>query len=624
MTSTTEVEAARLEFLATGRCTASDMVVRREVRASWERSLGHGVDPHQLNVRFVGHHSAAPLVDARAEEAFDEFLGAETGAGCSVVLVDPSGVIRVRRDADPALGTLLDALRMVPGYAYGEHEIGTTAASIALHEQADTTLHGGEHFHAELAGLAAAAALVVDRKDGEVAGVVVVLSAAAGRGPLQKVLARAIADRLTKKLASQHHRRARIVLERFREEDQHGEWVLATDGEFVLTNPAARKLDAGDLQVLTDLVLGAMVLHDFTERHLDLPDGGCAQVSVQPINRSGEIVGAMLTGGPATEAAPVVVTEAVRRQGAHIAPLVHRDYAAEFHRAADPDGRHAEARVRANRDLLTPILRAQEDVAASIRQGRNHLLIGEPGVGKRSLLVNAFRQAYPNGRLITIDCGKFNKHPVAALADLSAESIGRFGDRPHLLLLHGLNLLGPVAARRLDEQLRPVMALPAPPLLMGSVDTPAVDATRPYGLLLRQYHQITRVPALRYRIDEIAHIALSILRRLSARRSLRLSLQVIRVFEGYSWPGNISELEDVLKYVVARKPLGEVQPPDLPTLCFQGRAHKMSMLEAAQCDAIIQALYECGGNRYKAAAMLVIARSSLYRKIDAFDISYVA
>ena len=240
MTSTTEVEAARLEFLATGRCTASDMVVRREVRASWERSLGHGVDPHQLNVRFVGHHSAAPLVDARAEEAFDEFLGAETGAGCSVVLVDPSGVIRVRRDADPALGTLLDALRMVPGYAYGEHEIGTTAASIALHEQADTTLHGGEHFHAELAGLAAAAALVVDRKDGEVAGVVVVLSAAAGRGPLQKVLARAIADRLTKKLASQHHRRARIVLERFREEDQHGEWVLATDGEFVLTNPAAR------------------------------------------------------------------------------------------------------------------------------------------------------------------------------------------------------------------------------------------------------------------------------------------------------------------------------------------------------------------------------------------------
>jgi transcriptional regulator of acetoin/glycerol metabolism len=48
------------------------------------------------------------------------------------------------------------------------------------------------------------------------------------------------------------------------------------------------------------------------------------------------------------------------------------------------------------------------------------------------------------------------------------------------------------------------------------------------------------------------------------------------------------------------------------------------MLESAQCDAIIQALYESRGNRYKAAAMLGIARSSLYRKIDAFGISYIA
>jgi transcriptional regulator of acetoin/glycerol metabolism len=159
---------------------------------------------------------------------------------------------------------------------------------------------------------------------------------------------------------------------------------------------------------------------------------------------------------------------------------------------------------------------------------------------------------------------------------------------------------------------------------VGCIDVPAVDATRPYGLLLRHFREVTRVPALRYRIDEIGEIAWAILRRHSARRSLRLSHQVIRVLEGYPWPGNISELEDVLGYVVARKPLGEIQPPDLPTLCFQGRARRMSMLETAQCDAIIQALYESRGNRYKAALMLGIARSSLYRKIDAFGISYIA
>jgi transcriptional regulator with GAF, ATPase, and Fis domain len=35
-----------------------------------------------------------------------------------------------------------------------------------------------------------------------------------------------------------------------------------------------------------------------------------------------------------------------------------------------------------------------------------------------------------------------------------------------------------------------------------------------------------------------------------------------------------------------------------------------TMLESAQCDTIIQALYESRGNRYKAAGMLGIARSS--------------
>ena len=73
--------------------------------------------------------------------------------------------------------------------------------------------------------------------------------------------------------------------------------------------------------------------------------------------------------------------------------------------------------------------------------------------------------------------------------------------------------------------------------------------------------------------------------------------------------------------MLARKPVGEVQPPDLPALCFSGRARRLSMLESAQCDVIIQALYESRGNRYKAAAMLGIARSSLYRKIDAFATS---
>jgi hypothetical protein len=329
-----------------------------------------------------------------------------------------------------------------------------------------------------------------------------------------------------------------------------------------------------------------------------------------------------LSGAPAGAGRELAPPESVRRQGSHVAPLARRDYALDL-RGRGNGREHAEARIRANRELLSPYLRARAEVAASVRQGRNHLLIGEPGVGKRTLLVDRFRKAHPAGHVAVVDGSNFGTEPAGPGAR-QPDLLPHRDARPQLVLLRAMNELGPVGARRLDEALRPLVALPDGPLVVGCVDTPAVDATRPYGLLLRHFHEVTRVPALRYRADEIGDIALAVLRRIGGGRSLRLSLQVVRVLESYAWPGNIAELEDVLRYVVARKPVGEIQPPDLPTLCFTGRTRRLSMLESAQCDAIIQALYESRGNRYKAAAMLGIARSSLYRKIDAFGISYIA
>lgn len=607
-----EVEAARRSFLAGAERPPDPGVVGPAVLASWQRSLRHDVDPDRIGARFLGHHHDVPRVVACADEVLDAFTAAHPDAGCSFVLLDPAGVVRARRDADRALAGLLDALLLVPGYGYGERTVGTTAASIALHDQADTAITGVEHFHSQLTCLAEAAAVVTDPHTGGTAGALVVVCHHADRTALQLPLARMLADRVTERAAGEPHRATRAILDRFAAENAGGgAWVLATDGDYVVTNGPARRLPAGDQRVLSDLLLASLVLADFTTKHVDLPSGHCAEVGVRPVHLDGASVGCVLTGAPAGEGTGGRPPESVRRQGSHVAPTARRDYARDL---VVTRQEHAQARIRANRELLSPYLRARQEVVASVRQGRNHLLIGEPGVGKRTLLVEQFRAAHPSGRVVVVDGERGDVPDLTGVAD----------GRPHLLLLRGMNLLTPVAARRLDEVLRPLVALPVPPLVVGCVDTPAVDATRPYGLLLRHFHEITRVPALRYRADEIGDIALAVLRRLSGRRSLRLSLQVVRVLEGYAWPGNISELEDVLRYVVARKPVGEIQARDLPQLCFQGRSRKMSMLEAAQCDAVIQALYECGGNRYKAAAMLGIARSSLYRKIDAFGISYIA
>ncbi|WP_225924573.1 helix-turn-helix domain-containing protein [Pseudonocardia abyssalis] len=613
-----EVEAARRSFVAGSTRVPGPDLIAPAVAASWERSRGHEVDPDRIAAHFLGHHRDVSRLVTCADDVLDAFTTGNPAAGCSVVLFDPAGVVRARRDCDRALARLLDAVLLVPGYGYGERAVGTTAASIALHEKADTAIDGVEHFHSQLTCLAEAAAVVTDPRTGATAGVLSVLSHHADRSTLALPLARMLADRVTEAMAGEPHRVTRAILDRFTaEHDGSGSWVLATDGDYVVTNGAARQLPAADQRVLSDLLLSSLVLADFTTQHVDLPSGRCAEIGVRPVHLAGTSVGCVLTGSPSGELALTRPPESVRRQGSHVAPTTRRDYAQDLH-ATRHD--HAQARIRANRELLSPYLRARQEVVASIRQARNHLLIGEPGVGKRTLLVEQFRAAFPAGRVVTVDGEAYAGEGDGPEPDLARSADGR----PCLVLLRAMNLLTPVGARRLDEALRPLVALPEAPLVVGCVDTPAVDATRPYGLLLRHFHEVTRVPALRYRADEIGEIALAVLRRLSGRRSLRLSLQVVRVLEGYAWPGNISELEDVLRYVVARKPVGEIQARDLPQLCFQGRSRKMSMLEAAQCDAVIQALYECNGNRYKAAAMLGIARSSLYRKIDAFGISYIA
>jgi sigma-54 dependent transcriptional regulator, acetoin dehydrogenase operon transcriptional activator AcoR len=374
--------------------------------------------------------------------------------------------------------------------------------------------------------------------------------------------------------------------------------------------------------VLHDLLTASVLLGEGdAARHLDLPSGLCAEVRVEEVRgREGEVLGAVLGGSPvevhvAAGRTTTAAREARRRQGSHVAPTARRDFAADLHRGPSAEASE-EARLRANQELFSPFVRARRDVTATLANRRHLLLVGEAGVGKRTLARERFAHLFPRGTSTTIDCSTLGDGP-------GADDVGVAGGEVHLVLLDGVHTLTPRSARRLDEALRPLTVLPGRVVVVGCLDSASVDAGRPYGLLLRHFHETVRVPALRHRSDELAEIARSVLRSTTGARSLRLSHQVVRVLEGYSWPGNIAELEDVLRYVVARKPVGVVQPPDLPAFCFTS-APRLTMLETAQADAIIHALYETRGNRYKAAAMLGIARSSLYRKIDAFGISYVA
>ncbi|MFC5137686.1 helix-turn-helix domain-containing protein [Actinomycetospora rhizophila] len=609
-----EVDAARRRFLRHGREAVAAGAVRPAVLASWERARGVDVGRLAPAARALpeGPRTAA------AQRVADRVHARDPDLDASVLVVDRDGTVVARRDGDAALAEILDALRLAPGWSHAERVVGTTAAALALHEGVAAVVEGPEHLHPALGVLAGAAAPV---DPGDLA-VVVVRHAEDGAArdlPLARALAREIAD----EDAAARRGRILAVHDALAAAAAEGaSWVVATDGDDLVLGAGARRLPPADQQVLADLALAGLALESPDDPyHVDLPSGGCAEVAVREIRHEGRLVGCVVGGWPAVDEHSRREAEARRRQGSHVAPTSRRDFAADVRGAGAAERAHAEARVRANRDLLTPSLRARQELAANLGQRRHQVLVGEAGVGKRTLAVEQFARLHRDGTVSVVgadasDDGVRAAEPLERLAH-------RPPARPHLVVLRGLQGVTPLTARRLDEQLGLLLARSSTVVVVACLDTTSVDASRPYGLLLRHFHETVRVPALRHRADELADIALSVLRAIGGGRSLRLSHQVIRVLEGYAWPGNINELEDVLRYVVARKPVGVIQAPDLPALCFTSRP-RLTMLETAQADAIIQALYEARGNRYQAAAMLGIARSSLYRKIDAFGISYIA
>jgi transcriptional regulator of acetoin/glycerol metabolism len=87
----------------------------------------------------------------------------------------------------------------------------------------------------------------------------------------------------------------------------------------------------------------------------------------------------------------------------------------------------------------------------------------------------------------------------------------------------------------------------------------------------------------------------------------------------YTWPGNGSELEAVIATALERARGPMLQVHDLPPLlrAHAGLAPEAEFsLELAQRRAIDKAIRHARGNKRRAARLLGIGKSTLYRKLE--------
>ncbi|HEU4994019.1 MAG TPA: sigma-54 dependent transcriptional regulator [Gemmatimonadaceae bacterium] len=139
------------------------------------------------------------------------------------------------------------------------------------------------------------------------------------------------------------------------------------------------------------------------------------------------------------------------------------------------------------------------------------------------------------------------------------------------------------------------------------------------------------LPPLRQRRDDIPILAEHFLARIAATRQespKRFHPMTLEKLQEYSWPGNVRELENALERAVLLTTGDYIAPDVLPERVTQrkaeplvtGRTPTNPTLEAIERAYIMWVLQSEGGNKSRAAEVLGIDPSTLYRKLSRYGV----
>ena len=134
------------------------------------------------------------------------------------------------------------------------------------------------------------------------------------------------------------------------------------------------------------------------------------------------------------------------------------------------------------------------------------------------------------------------------------------------------------------------------------------------------------IPSLRKRRSDIVHIARHLLNKLAqeaAMPNVKLAPDAERALADYEWPGNVRELSNVLERALSSIEGDTIEPEHLPFYVrresLSAQAPEYSSIRVTQAkaekSAILRALEETANNKTRAAELLGIHRTLLYKKM---------
>jgi len=277
---------------------------------------------------------------------------------------------------------------------------------------------------------------------------------------------------------------------------------------------------------------------------------------------------------------------------------------------------------------------------------RTVLVSGEVGTGKELVAHALHEMSQGNtGPLVTCHAAAL-EDSLANLTEREVESAvsGDTFDRLVKMSQRGTLFLDGISEMPLDSQLRLLRILRRHELAQNHLETQRPDlrmiATTSENLKIltsagrfRQdlYQRLATVeiviPPLRAHLDDLPELSKRLLDRfalLYGGTAPKISHDAMERMLGYRWRGNVRELESVLRNSLLQVEGSVLEPHHLPPLAdvtvsdsTTGGAGKSARLQDVVDQHVLSVLKDCRGNKLRAAEVLGISRSTLYRMLDA-------
>ncbi len=271
------------------------------------------------------------------------------------------------------------------------------------------------------------------------------------------------------------------------------------------------------------------------------------------------------------------------------------------------------------------------------------LLEGESGTGKE-LIARALHYAGPRAkaRFLSVNCGALPEalleselfgHKRGSFTGAVADKRGLFqAAEGGTLLLDEVGEKSPAMQVKLLRALQDNRVRAVGSNVEEPVDVRIIAATnRDLAQLIETgefredlYYRINvipiRVPPLRQRREDIPLLVNHFLEKTTGEMGIppkRLSVEALRILEGYHWPGNVRELENVIERALALSTGEALGADDIPTHLLRpgpGAAGATELppegmnldahLDDVRRDLMAQALERCVGVQTKAAELL--------------------